>query len=245
MRANITLSVVQQRRKKICFEGVHKIHKSISPTLKSYGLKLGRDKLNAILRNNNMLVVRRKKYVKTTDSDHAFYRYKNHILGVQPSHINQIWVADITYISTHSGFMYLALITDAFSRKIVGYDISDSLELLGAKRALKMAIKQKRNLCTTTHHSDHGVQYCSKSYTKYLKKNKATISMGEIGNCYENAMAERVNGILKEEFNLDINFKSKKQAVKACKQAINLYNNDRLHMALDYKTPSRVYNNVA
>ncbi|MFC0879021.1 IS3 family transposase, partial [Saccharicrinis sp. FJH2] len=158
---------------------------------------------------------------------------------------NQVWVSDITYIRTINGFCYLALITDMFSRKIVGYDISDSLELAGCLRALKRAIKQARPKAGLVHHSDRGIQYCSNQYVEQLNKQQIKISMTEENHCYENAIAERVNGILKDEFYLDQTFFSKKIASKATHNAIYIYNNKRLHISLGYKTPNMVFKNVA
>lgn len=239
------VKAVQDRRSTLPFEGLRKLHLSILPGLNQAGLTIGRDALWRILQANDLLIKRKKKYVRTTDSDHAFYRYNNLIEQLTPSRPNQIWVADITYISTLQGFLYLALITDAYSRKIIGYDISDSLEMLGAERALKMALGQRKTKLGTIHHSDHGIQYCSNNYTNKLKNNNINISMGEIGNCYENAMAERINGILKEEFKLDHQFKTKGQAIKATRQAVLLYNTERKHMKLDYKTPEDVHRMAA
>ena len=154
---------------------------------------------------------------------------------------NQVWVSDITYIRTIKGFCYLALITDMHSRKIVGYDLSDSLELKGCVRALNKAIYQAKNIIKLIHHSDRGIQYCSNVYTQILKRKKINISMTEENHCYENAIAERVNGILKDEFYLDQTFDNLAHAKKAAKNAINLYNQVRLHLSLDYKTPNMVY----
>ena len=154
---------------------------------------------------------------------------------------NQVWVSDITYIRTIKGFCYLALITDMYSRKIVGYDISDSLELAGCLRALKRALRTARPAAEFVHHSDRGIQYCSNQYVNELKKRKIKISMTEENHCYENAIAERVNGILKDEFYLDQCFFSTNNACKATKNAIDIYNNKRLHVSLGYKTPNMVF----
>ncbi len=154
---------------------------------------------------------------------------------------NQVWVSDITYIRTVKGFCYLALITDMHSRKIVGYDLSDSLELKGCVRALKKAIYKAKDIKGLIHHSDRGIQYCSNVYTQILKTKKIEISMTEENHCYENAMAERVNGILKDEFYLDQVFTNKEHAKRAAKNAIKLYNEIRLHLSLDYQTPNMVY----
>ena len=154
---------------------------------------------------------------------------------------NQVWASDITYIRLTHGHCYLALITDVFSRKIVGYDISDSLELAGCIRALKSALAHARPAPGLIHHSDRGLQYCSNQYVEILQKNQIQISMTEENHCYENAMAERVNGILKDEFYLDQSFSSLHLAAKASHNAIRIYNTKRLHLSLGYKTPEQVF----
>ena len=158
---------------------------------------------------------------------------------------NQVWASDITYIRTVKGFCYLALITDMYSRKIVGYDLSDSLELKGCVNALKKALYHNKTTPGLTHHSDRGIQYCSNVYTNELKRKNIAISMTEENHCYENALAERVNGILKDEFYLDQTFTSVDHAKKATKNAINLYNTKRLHLSLDFKTPNYVHQYAA
>ncbi|SEA81907.1 putative transposase [Psychroflexus halocasei] len=188
-----------------------------------------------------MLTLRKKYSSRTTNSLHRFHKYKNIIKDVEVNRPNQVWVSDITYIRTTKGFCYLALITDMYSRKIVGYDISNSLELKGCVRALNKALYKTKNLTGLIHHSDRGIQYCSNVYTQILKRNNINISMTEDNHCYENAMAERVNGILKDEFYLDQTFDSLQHAKRATKNAINLYNEIRLHLSLDFKTPSMVY----
>lgn len=204
-------------------------------------LKVGRDTLFNILRKHNMLTLRKKPSYRTTNSLHRFYKYKNSIKDVIVNRPNQVWVSDITYIRTVKGFCYLALITDMHSRKIVGWDLSNSLELSGCVRALNKALYLVKDTNGLIHHSDRGIQYCSNVYTQILKRNKIGISMTEENHCYENAIAERVNGILKDEFYLDQTFDSVAHAKKATKSAINLYNQIRLHVSLDYKTPNMVY----
>ena len=237
--------LVMESRKELPREGGHKLHKRIRPKLQQMGIKVGRDMLFTFLGNEGLLVKPKKSFVKTTNSYHRFNIYSNLISSNAPKGINQVWVSDITYVQTHQGFMYLALITDAYSRKIVGYDISNSLELSGCMRALKMALRQLPKGHQLIHHSDRGIQYCSNTYIELLKQNKVQISMAAKGNCYENAMAERVNGILKDEFYLDQNFKTTDIAIKNTRQAVNLYNNVRTHMAIGYVTPNEKHNNAA
>jgi len=221
--------------------GTRKLHKDLIATFELENIKLGRDGLFDILRDKNMLVRRKKASCKTTDSYHRFHKYTNLVKDTKVTAPNQVWVSDITYLRTINGFCYLALITDMYSRKIVGYDISDSLELSGCLRALKLAQRIARPAADLIHHSDRGVQYCSHQYVGELKKRNIKISMTEENHCYENAIAERVNGILKDEFYLDQCFFNTETAKKATKNAIEIYNNKRLHLSLDYKTPNMVF----
>jgi transposase InsO family protein len=225
--------------------GTRKLHKKLSYTFQKSGIKVGRDRLFGILRTNEMLVRRKKSSCRTTNSYHHFYKYNNLVKHMKVTAPNQVWVSDITYIRTVKGFCYLALITDVYSRKIVGYDISDSLELVGCLRALKKALASARPAVGLVHHSDRGIQYCSKQYVTELSKRNIRISMTEENHCYENAIAERVNGILKDEFYLDQCFMNTHNACAATKSAIDIYNNKRLHLSLGYKTPNMVFYNAA
>jgi transposase InsO family protein len=239
------IELVNKSRRTLPREGTRKLMKSLKNDFEKQQLKIGRDLLFRILRENNLLVRRKKYSSRTTNSHHRFYKYNNIIKDINISRPNQVWAADITYIRTIKGFCYLALITDMYSRKIVGYDLSDSLELKGCVRALNKAIYQSKNINGLIHHSDRGIQYCSNVYTQILKRKKIDISMTEENHCYENAMAERVNGILKDEFYLDQTFASVIQAKRATKNAIKLYNSKRLHLSLNYKTPNYVHQNAA
>jgi putative transposase len=225
--------------------GTRKLHEVLQSSFELNGLKIGRDSLYDILRSHDMLIKRKKASCKTTDSNHRFYKYKNLVKDMVVRAPNQVWVSDITYIRTINGFCYLALITDMFSRKIVGYDLSDTLELSGCLRALQKALASTRPKDELIHHSDRGIQYCSNQYVNKLKKHGIKISMTEENHCYENAIAERVNGILKDEFYLDQTFFSTRNASLAAKNAIDIYNNKRLHVSLGYKTPDSVFKNVA
>ncbi len=235
------IKIVSKKRKSLPREGVRKLIKSLDSEFYKANLKVGRDTLFSVLRKHNMLTLRKKTSARTTNSYHRFYKYNNLIKDIEVTKSNQVWVSDITYIRTIKGFCYLALITDMYSRKIVGYDLSDSLELKGCVRALNKAIYHAKNIKKLVHHSDRGIQYCSNVYTQILKRKKIDISMTEENHCYENAMAERVNGILKDEFYLDQTFDSVAHAKRATKNAINLYNEIRLHLSLDFKTPNMVY----
>lgn len=193
------------------------------------------------MRQNGLLLKQKKKYVRTTDSFHNFRIYDNVLKYIDLKGPQQAIVADITYIRTEEGFMYLSLLTDLYTRKILGYDLSDSLAIEGSLRTLKMALKQIEVKEGLLHHSDRGIQYCSNEYIKVLKDNKVIISMSEKGNPYENAVAERLNGILKREYMLDENFKTKEYAQRAVSQAIWLYNTMRPHLSLGYLTPEEAY----
>ena len=239
------IQLVREERKELPRVGVRKLYEALLPSFKAAHIKVGRDSLFDILRANNMLVKRKRAYAKTTNSYHHFHKYNNLIKDVEVTKPNQIWVSDITYIRTVKGFCYLALITDMYSRKIVGYDLSDSLELAGCLRALQKALWHTKPAAGLIHHSDRGVQYCSHMYVNELKRKGIKISMTEENHCYENAIAERVNGILKDEFYLDQCFFSNIHAKRAAKNAIKLYNNKRLHVSLGYKTPNWMFNDVA
>jgi len=241
LNEEMIIQLVQAYRRKLPKLGVKKLYRMILPDMEKMKITLGRDKLFRILRENGLLIHRKKKYTKTTNSFHRFKIYENLIKEIEVSHRNQIWVSDITYISAENNYCYLAATTDLYSRKIVGYDVSDSLNMEGCARALKMALKGKPDVRGLIHHSDRGIQYCSNLYTSLLGENKILISMSDKGNPYENAVAERINGILKEEFLLGESFKTKALAYKAVEEAIKTYNELRPHMSIDYMTPNQKY----
>ena len=223
--------------------GTRKLHHELEDTFESRGFNVGRDKLFNILKSRNMLVQHKKVSYNTTNSYHRFYKYKNLIKNMEINAPNQVWASEIKHIRTINGFCYLALITDLYSRKIVGSDLSDSLELSGCLRALKKALARARPTDNLVHHSDRGIQYCSNQYVKQLNKHNIRISMTKENHCYENAVAERVYGILKGEFYLDECCTNTLTVKKAAKCAIDMDNNKRLHLSLDYQTPNNVFNN--
>jgi len=188
-----------------------------------------------------MLTPRKKTSARTTNPYHRFYKYNNIIKDVEVTIANQVWVSDITYIKTVKGFCYLALITDMHSRKIVGYDISDSLELKGCVRALNKAIYQAKSINGLVHHSDRGIQYCSSNYVKLLQDNDIQISMTENGDPLENAIAERINGIIKDEYLDCYQVENIMEAKELLKQVIELYNDERPHMSIGNMKPSQVH----
>jgi putative transposase len=206
------------------------------------GPRIGRDKFFNILRERGLLVKKKRKYAKTTNSYHRFHTYKNIVKNTELTGPDQAVASDITYLRTEKCFLYLSLQTDLYSRKITGWDLSISLSVEGSIRALGMTIKQSRNPNGMIHHSDRGIQYCCKAYIEKLRKYKMQISMTEENHCYENAVAERINGILKQEFDLDSTFRNYKEAYKAVKQAIFIYNNYRKHWSLDLSTPMQIHN---
>jgi transposase InsO family protein len=242
--AQRVVELVREERKDQPRAGTRKLYEALHYPFLYEGLKVGRDKLFDILRQHQMLVKRKKASCRTTDSYHRFHKYKNLVKDMAVTAPNQVWVADITYIRTVNGFCYLALITDLFSRRIVGYDLSDTLELAGCLGAFKRAQKAARPAAGLVHHSDRGIQYCSNQYVEELKRHSVKISMTEENHCYENAVAERVNGILKDEFYLDQCFFSTDHARMAAKNAIDIYNSKRLHLSLGYKTPNNVFKNA-
>ena len=221
--------------------GGKKLYGLLEEPIRNLAPGLGRDKFFDLLRMHDLLVKRRRKYVVTTQSLKRFFLYKDHFNGKQWNRPHEAWVSDITYIRVAGNFQYLFLITDAWSRKIVGWHLANSLETRWAITALQMALKQCKNKAGLVHHSDRGFQYCSNDYTDLLHKHGMIPSMGEAGNCYDNAMAERINGILKDEYLLDSTFKTIQQAQKATEEAINKYNDKRPHWSLNLKTPSQVH----
>jgi transposase InsO family protein len=238
---DLVLQWVQEHRRYQPRLGGKKLYKLIGPDLCQLGKRIGRDKFFDILRDKGLLVARKKQYQKTTNSYHRFRKHKNHFKDKEVQAPNQAYVSDITYLKTREKFIYLFLITDAYSRMIVGWHLSDSLAIEGALRAAEMAIKQCPNTKGVMHHSDRGFQYCCPRYEQVMLENKMIISMTEENHCYENAMAERVNGILKDEFLLDEEMTDLKTAQKAVKQAIEIYNTRRPHWSLQLQIPSKVH----
>lgn len=198
---------------------------------------LGRDKLFEILRQHGMLVKRRRKYAITTSSNHSLAVYPNLLSEAVADAPNRVWVADQTYIRLKNGFCYLSLVTDRYSRKIVGYDVHPTLHTTGPLNALRMALAAAESTQGLIHHSDRGTQYCSSDYTEELTSNGIRISMSLPNRPDQNAVAERVNGILKTEFYLDTTFRSLVEAKHAIDNSIYIYNNIRLHLSLGMATP--------
>lgn len=237
----MVVELIRQVRRELPGLGGQKIYKCIYQPLRTNNLKVGRDKMFTIMRKYHLLIDRKKRSPKTTQSHHWFRRYPNLIKEFVPSESEQLWVADITYICIGYDFNYLSLITDAHSKKIMGYCLHPYLNNEGTVKALRMAFSQRTKTTNIIHHSDRGVQYCSFDYVDMLRKNNCSISMTENGEAYENAIAERVNGILKTEFNLSQVFRSRTDALITVQRSINAYNNLRPHMSCNYLTPNQAH----
>jgi transposase InsO family protein len=238
----LVLALVKAEREQQPRLGVRKLYHLIAPELKAAGVKLGRDRLFAELGKAGWLVERKpSEWPKTTHVDPNLPVFKNLIKERPATGPNQVWVADITYIRTEEAFLYLGLITDRWSRKIVGYHLGDTLETAQVLKALAMALKGLKGAVRPIHHSDRGCQYASHAYVNAVEKAGLVMSMTEKNHSAENALAERVNGILKQEYWLDANFETRQQARQATVQGIHLYNTRRPHTALRLATPEQVH----
>lgn len=205
-------------------------------------LPVGRDKLFSILRANRLLVYPKKTYHKTTDSKHWLKKHTNKIKEMDINRPEQVWVSDITYLGTRQNPLYLCLVTDAYSKKIMGFDLSDSLKQEGAINALKMSFRNRSyDSEPLIHHSDRGLQYCGYEYQRILNKYKTVCSMTQDSDPYENAIAERVNGILKDEFNLEGLSTNKKFMNQIVKESIHIYNLLRPHWSCKLLTPEQMH----
>jgi transposase InsO family protein len=221
--------------------GCRKLYEMIKPDLDSSGIKLGRDKLFNLLSENQLLIRKRRRRVYTTNSFHSFKKYKNLIKEFIPYKAGQLWVSDITYIRNGNEFMYLFLITDAYSKKIVGYKLAYSLETKHAIESLQTALDSTKDVEGLIHHSDRGIQYCSHNYVKLLQDYKVNISMTEDSKPTDNSIAERVNGILKEEYIEPLRQATDLDLGQVVDQAILRYNQLRPHLSCDMKTPSQAH----
>lgn len=237
----MVVELIRQVRRELPGLGGHKIYKCTFQPLRTNEIKIGRDKMFTIMRKYGLLIDRKRKSPKTTQSHHWFRRYPNLVKEFTTNESEQLWVADITYICIAYDFNYLSLITDAYSKKIMGYCLHPYLTNEGTLKALKMALSGRAKATSLIHHSDRGVQYCSFDYVDLLRKHNCSISMTENGEAYENPIAERINGILKTEFNLSQVFKSRTDALIAVQKSINAYNNLRPHMSCDFLTPSQAH----
>jgi putative transposase len=222
--------------------GGRKVFHLIKAELVKAGVKMGRDRFFEVLDSRDLLLVPLKsQWPRTTSSSHYLPVFENRIKNLKIEGPNEVWVSDLTYVRTEEGFMYLALITDKFSRKIVGYDIDDTLEVIGSIRALDRAIRDLPAGAIPIHHSDRGSQYCCHEYVQKIKNANLSMSMTEHDHCAENAMAERMNGILKQEYGLGAKLKTKALARTMASNAVHLYNTRRPHRELNMDFPGRVH----
>ena len=234
------VGMVHEIRRDMPRLGTRKLYYLLRDRLNEIGV--GRDRLFSILKANHLLLKPVRSYRKTTDSHHRFRKHKNLIAELVPSKPEQVWVADITYIGNRENQQYLALVTDAYSKKIVGYDVSNSLSAQGAISALKKGLKSRTYKTNTLiHHSDRGLQYCCDDYQKVLARRNVKCSMTESYDPYANAVAERINGILKQEFILE-NYQVKLPVMKELvKNSIRIYNNKRPHWSCGMLTPEQMH----
>ena len=241
LNEDLVLTVVRKIRETQKRTGGRKLLEMVRERVNQEQL-MGRDEFFNFLRSHGLLVRKRKFRAVTTNSFHWLHKYPNLIKELSPERPNHLWVSDITYIKTGNGFLYLYLITDAYSRKIIGWHLSDNLGSDNAILALFMAVSQLPADCNEIiHHSDRGIQYCSVKYVKVLETHGIKISMTENGDPYENAIAERVNGILKTEWLYDMDLHDYTDAMVAVKQIIKIYNTERLHSSIEMLTPNQAH----
>ena len=242
LRDDIVLQNVLEIRKSLPGTGTLKLHEMLKVPLESHKIKIGRDYLFLLMREHNLDIRRRKRKAITTDSRHWMHKYNNLIRELSVTRPEQVWASDITYIRLINQWGYLSLITDAYSRKIMGYSFRKDLSAKGCIDALEMALQARMYpQSKLIHHSDRGCQYCSGPYVSLLVENGIAISMTENGDPYENALAERVNGIIKTEFNLHCSNQGFEETSKRIGQAITAYNELRLHASCDYLTPEKAH----
>lgn len=233
-------TLVLSLRRRMPKLGTRKLYHRIKPQLIEYGIKLGRDGLFSYLREQRLLIKPRRKYTKTTNSKHWVRKHPNLFKELTLTEPEQAFVSDITYLESDEGVHYLSLVTDAYSRKIMGYCLSHDLKTKHMVSALKQAIRNRQYDTTAIHHSDRGLQYCAAEYQSVLQSSQMKPSMTDGYDCYQNALAERVNGILKQEFLYQRcrGFDELKQLVA---ESISIYNEQRPHMSLSMNTPEQVH----
>ena len=240
VKASIAVKLVQEIRGKLPRVGTRKLHYMLNIRLKE--INIGRDSLFRIMKANHMDIKPKRSYHVTTQSHHRFRKHKNLVEKMSINKPEQVWVSDITYIGSRGSHFYLALVTDAYSKKIMGYDLSKSLCLEGSVRALKMAVRQRKyNQEPLIHHSDRGLQYCSDEYQEVLDRKKITPSMTERYDPYANAVAERVNGILKDEFMIEKYKLAEREMKLLIKDSIEKYNQIRPHYSCYMLTPEEMH----
>lgn len=233
--------LVQQIRFEMPRLGTRKLYYLLKEEFVKLKIKIGRDALFSFLRSEQMLIKKKKNYTKTTYSKHWLRKHPNLYEGIILKRPEQVFVSDITYIKSREKTHYLSLVTDAYSRKIMGYHLSDDMTAENVVKALKMATQNRNSMEKLIHHSDRGLQYCSAVYQKELKENDIKPSMTDGYDCYQNALAERINGVLKQEF-LIYKCNNKKDLQLLIKESIDIYNTKRPHLSLNMKTPNFVHN---
>lgn len=243
-RAEVVVKLVNEHRLRQPRLGTRKLHHLLREPLQQAGVRLGRDAMFDVLRNARMLVPTRRAYHKTTDSHHRFRRHPNLVKEgpeqIRVTRSEQLWVADITYLPTADRYVYLSLVTDAHSRKIVGWHVHPTLQTEEVAQAMKMALRGRQTRLELTHHSDRGIQYCSSYYQALHRRHGVRCSMTDGYDCYQNALAERVNGILKNEFLLS-RPADLAQARRMVAESIEIYNHERPHLSLKMQTPDAVH----
>ena len=239
MEAVAIKKMIEPIRKKMPRYGTEKLHLDIADKLKESNIKMGRDRFLKFCRHHHLLVPKTRRCFITTDSKHFFYKSPNLIKDLTPTHSEQVFVNDITYIKIEDKHAYLALVTDLYSKKIMGYKLDDNMKVGLVKEALTMAVKNcEHNRQSIIHHSDRGIQYCCPDYSEFAKSKGMILSTTEKYDPYENAVAERINGILKYEFGLIKTIPSLEVANKMLKEAVEIYNNERRHCSLEMMTPT-------
>jgi transposase InsO family protein len=232
--------LIVEKRMKMPRLGTRKLYHLLSGQFNTLGVKMGRDALFSYLREEKMLIKPLKSYTKTTDSKHWLKKYPNLLKELVPSRIEEVFVSDITYVKTQERTHYLSLVTDVFSRKIMGYQLSDDMSAENVAKALQMAIKNRKTDWPLIHHSDRGLQYCSGLYQSQLKQAGIQPSMTDGYDCYQNALAERINGILKQEFLIET-CNNRKELHQLIHESIYIFNHERPHLSLNMKTPNQVH----
>ena len=235
------LELVQQERLKMPRLGARKLHFLLKGAFAERNLKIGRDRLFTLLGRHRLLIRPRKSYVKTTHSKHWLRKHRNLVEELEISKPEQVFVSDITYVYTDEGYSYLSLVSDAYSKQVMGHCLARDLKAEGPLQALEMAIGNRQYSHPLIHHSDRGLQYCSQEYQQALEKGGIRPSMTEQHDPYQNAVAERINGILKDEFYIGDGFRSHEQAEKVIKESIAVYNNLRPHLSCHLLTPKQMH----
>ena len=247
LEEDLIIQRVKEIRKNHRRMGTRKLYEMLQPFILEHQIKIGRDTLFNMLSANHLLVRKRKRRIQTTNSYHWLRKYPNLIRELVPTSPNQLWVSDITYWKMNSGeHLYISFITDAYSHKIVGYQVAETMEAIESIKALQMALSAlgAESHLNLIHHSDRGIQYCSHAYVKLLQDYNIQISMTENGDPLENAVAERINGIIKDEYLETYDIDNLKNARGLLKAVVDLYNSERPHMSISNFTPNSIHHSI-